>query len=95
MRDSPVADSYFQSRWTTPDRGGKAGLHICSHTLLIFAQACENQREASLSLTYNVGELMSDATWGRQMHLALEINVALWGMIICAAMEAQQILELF
>jgi hypothetical protein len=29
------------------------------------------------------------------MLLALEINLALWGMIICAAMEAQQILELF
>jgi hypothetical protein len=46
-----------------------------------------------LSLNANVGESMSDATWGRQMHIALEINLALWGMIICVAMEAQQILE--
>jgi hypothetical protein len=29
------------------------------------------------------------------MLVAVEINLALWGMIICAAMEAQQILELF
>jgi len=29
------------------------------------------------------------------MLLTLEINVALWGMIVCAAMEAAQYLEAF
>jgi hypothetical protein len=29
------------------------------------------------------------------MHVAFEINFALWGMIICVAMEAAQVLELF
>jgi hypothetical protein len=29
------------------------------------------------------------------MLLALEINCALWGMIICAAMEAAQFFEMF
>jgi hypothetical protein len=29
------------------------------------------------------------------MHVALEINLALWGMIICAAMVAADLLDLF
>jgi hypothetical protein len=29
------------------------------------------------------------------MHVALEINFALWGMIICAAMEAAQLFAAF
>jgi hypothetical protein len=29
------------------------------------------------------------------MHVALEINFALWGMIICAAMEAADFFQLF
>ena len=32
---------------------------------------------------------------GIQMLLTFEINVALWGMIVCAAMEAVRYLEVF
>jgi hypothetical protein len=36
--------------------------------------------------------LKVDKTWGRLMWDALEINLALWGMIFCAAVEAAQYL---
>src|SRR3981081_3458572 len=32
---------------------------------------------------------------GRQMHVALQIDLALWGMIICAGIKAAQFLEVF
>jgi hypothetical protein len=44
---------------------------------------------------YNVGEFIVRRDGGIQMLLTFEINVALWGMIVCAAMEAAQYLEAF
>jgi hypothetical protein len=39
---------------------------------------------------------MIDKTPGaEQMLLALEINLALWGMILCAAVQAAQRLEVY
>jgi hypothetical protein len=32
---------------------------------------------------------------GNEMSFALEINLALWGMIVCGAMEAAQLFEVF
>jgi hypothetical protein len=37
----------------------------------------------------------SEGTGGIQMLLAIEINFALWGMIVCAAIEATQYFEVF
>jgi hypothetical protein len=45
---------------------------------------------------YNVGaSLKVRRDGGIQMLLTFEINVALWGMIVCAAMEAAQYFEVF
>jgi hypothetical protein len=38
---------------------------------------------------------MSEQTGGLPMLVAFEINAALWGMIVCAAMEAAQFFEAF
>jgi hypothetical protein len=43
----------------------------------------------------NVGEFKVDERRGIQMLLALEINLALWGMIICAVMGTVQFVEVF
>jgi hypothetical protein len=37
----------------------------------------------------------SEGTGGIQMLLTIEINVALWGMIVCAVMEGAQYFEFF
>jgi hypothetical protein len=47
------------------------------------------------SATASVQNFGADATGGYQMHVALEINFALWGMIISAAMEAAQLFAAF
>jgi hypothetical protein len=39
--------------------------------------------------------LNQNATEGNQMLVALEINFAGWGMIICAAMEVAQYFDAF
>ena len=51
---------------------------------------------------YTIGKLFSvkmalnqNATEGNQMLVALEINFAGWGMIICAAMEVAQYFDAF
>jgi hypothetical protein len=40
--------------------------------------------------SYNVGVSMVRRKGGRQMHVALQIDLALWGMIICAGIKAAQ-----
>jgi hypothetical protein len=54
-----------------------------------------NQLAALSFAGYNVGEFKVRRDGGIQMLLTFEINVALWGMIVCAAVEAAQYFEVF
>jgi hypothetical protein len=49
----------------------------------------------TLSVHYFPMALNQNATEGNQMLVALEINFAGWGMIICAAMEVAQYFDAF
>ena len=65
-----------------------------------FAHICASSLQWGISSRLHdcgqsIGEFKVRRQGGFQMLLTLEINVALWGMIVCAALEAAQFFEVF
>ena len=73
----------------------KAALRTCEpHFAHKGAGACERGRLNTNEYTTSPGPKI-DKTGAYEMRDALEINVALWGMMLCAAVQVAQRFEVY
>ena len=73
----------------------KAALRICEpHFVHKGAEACERAR-LNINEYTTSPELKIDKTGAYKMRDALEINFALWGMMLCAAVQVAQRFEVY